>query len=68
VSGVDSSPPEEFNRVQQLFLWRTHAKGLDRQRKNEREGNEGVKTMKITPGLAPINLGEKRYMKKQTSY
>ena len=36
ISGVDSLPPEELNRVQQLFLWKTQAKGLERQRNNER--------------------------------
>lgn len=25
--GMDSLPQEEFNRVQQLFLWRTQTKG-----------------------------------------
>lgn len=53
---VDSLPQEEFNRVQQLFLWKNQDKGLERQRNNEKQGNEGLKTMKITPGLAPRNL------------
>ena len=31
--GVDSLPPKEFNRVQQLFLWKTQDIGLDSQGK-----------------------------------
>jgi len=38
---------------------------LEKQRKNERQGNEGVKAMKTTPGLAPRNPGKKRGRKKQ---
>jgi len=63
--GVDSLLQEEFNRVQQLFLWKSWAKGMEMQRNNERQGNEGVKTMKTTPGLAPRNVGKKRVRKKQ---
>jgi len=48
-----------------LFLWRTQAKGLERKRNNERQVNEGVKTRKTTPGLAPRNPGRKRGRKKQ---
>lgn len=65
MEGVDSLTQEEFNRVQQLFLWKTHAKGMERQRNNERQGNKGVKTIKSTPGLSPRNLGKKRGRKKQ---
>ena len=65
MGGVDSLPQEEFNRVQQLFLWKTQAKGMERQRNNERQDNEGVKTMKTTPGLAPRNPGKKRGRKKK---
>ena len=65
MSGVDFLPPEEFNRVQQLFLWKTQAIGLDRQGKSERQGNEGVKTMKNTPRLAPRISGKKRGRKKK---
>jgi len=48
-----------------LFLWKTQDKGLDRQRTNERQGNEGVKTMRNTPGLAPRNPRKKRGREKQ---
>ena len=62
---VDSLPPEEFNRVRQLFIWKTHTKGLEKQRNNERQGSKGVKTMKTTPGLASKNPGKKRGRKNQ---
>jgi len=38
---------------------------LEKQRTSERQGNEGVKTMKNTPGLAPRNPRKKRRRKKQ---
>lgn len=36
MGGVDSLPQEEFNRVQQLFLWRTQTNELEGQRHTER--------------------------------
>ena len=63
--GVDSLPPKEFNRVQQLFIWKTQTIGLEKQRNHERQGSEGVKAMKTTPGLAPRYPGKKRGRKKQ---
>lgn len=33
--GMDSPPQEEFNKVQQLFVWRTQAKGLGVKRSHE---------------------------------
>ena len=63
--GIDSLPPEEFSRVQQLFIWKTQNKGLERQRNKEKQSSEGVKTVKSTPRLAPRNLGKKRGRKKQ---
>jgi len=63
--GVDSLPQEYFNRVQQLFIWKTKVNGLERQNDVEKQGNEGVKTMKSTPGLAPRNPGKKRGRKRQ---
>lgn len=57
--GVDLLPLEEFHRVQQLFLWKTQIKGLEKPRKNERQGSEGVKAMKTTLGLAPRIPGKK---------
>ena len=38
---------------------------MERQRNDERQGNEGVKTMKNTPRLAPRNQGRKRGRKKK---
>ena len=65
MEGVDSLLQEEFNRVKQLFLWRTHTKGLGGKRNLERQDNEGVKTMKIASRLSPRNPGRKRGRKKQ---
>ena len=64
MGGVDSLPQEEFNRVQQMFLWKTQAKGLEMKRYKERQGSEGVKTKKTTPRLAPRNPGKRRGRKK----
>ena len=63
--GIDSLPPEEFSRVQQLFIWKTQNKGPERQRNKENQSNEGVKTVKTTPGLAPGNSGKKRGRKRK---
>lgn len=63
--GVDSLPQEEFHRVQQLFNWKTQNKGFEKLRKNEKQGKEGVKAMKATPGLAPRIPGKTRGQKKQ---
>jgi hypothetical protein len=52
MGGVDSLPQEEFNRIQQLFLWKTQAKGLEKGKKHESRSNEGVKTMKTTPRIS----------------
>jgi len=41
------------------------AKGMERQRNNERQANEAMKTMKSTSSLAPRNLGKKRGREKQ---
>ena len=38
---------------------------MERQRNNDKQSSEGVKTMKTTQGLAPRNLGKKRDRKKQ---
>jgi len=58
--GVDSLPPEEFHRVQQLFLWKTQTKRLENHGKHEIQCSKGVKAMKTTPGLAPRIPGKKR--------
>lgn len=59
---IDSLPPKEFNRVQQLFIWKTQNKGPERQRSKEKQSSEGVKTAKPIPGLPPR---KKRGRKKQ---
>lgn len=63
--GMDLLPQEESNSVQQIFLWRTQAKGSRVKRNHDSQNNEGVKTMKATLGLAPRNPGRKRGRKKQ---
>jgi len=67
MGGVDSLPQEEFTRVQQLYLWKTQTIGMDEQSSIVRQGSEGVKTMKNTPGLAPRCSGKKRGTKKQNA-
>lgn len=62
---MDSLPPEEFNRVKQLFICKAQTIGWEKQRENERQGSKGVKAMKTTLGLAPRNPGKKRGRKKQ---
>ena len=63
--GVDSLPPEEFNRFQQMFLWKTQTTRLEKQGNRERQSSEGVKAIKTTPGLAPRYPGNKRGWKKK---
>lgn len=63
--GMHSLPQEEFNTLQQLFLWRTQTKGSRGKRNLESQDNKVVKTMKTTSGLAPSNPGRKRGRKKQ---
>eukprot|EP00253_Pinus_taeda_P016965 PITA_16965 len=63
--GIDSLPPEEFNKFQQPYIWKTQNKGLERQRSKEKQSNEGVKMTKPIPGLAPRNPGKKRGRKKK---
>jgi len=62
---VDSLPQEEFNRVQQLFLWRTQEKGAGVKRNYDSQNNRGVKMMEATMGQAPKNPGRKRGRKRQ---
>ena len=40
--GVDSIPQEEFDRVQQLFLWRSRAKCSGVKRNHDSQENRGV--------------------------
>ena len=62
---MDSLPQEEFNGVQQLFLWRTQEKGSRVKRNHDIQDSEVVKTMKAASGPAPRNPGKKRGRKKQ---
>lgn len=39
MGGVESLPQEEFNTVQQLFIWKTYPKGLE-----QKETMEGIAT------------------------
>lgn len=43
MGGVESLPQEEINRIKQLFLWKTQAKGLEESNNTERQRNEGGK-------------------------
>ena len=63
--GIDSLPQEECNRKQQLFLWKTYERGLDKGKTIEKQEWRGVKTMKSTLGLATRNPGKKRGRKKK---
>jgi len=65
MGGVDSLRQEEFNIVHQLFLWKAQAKELESHKNKEREGNEGMKPMKTSPGLVPKNPRKKRGRRKQ---
>ena len=66
-SGIETLPQEEINRIQQLFLWKTQAKGLKEVNNTERQSNEGGKIVKTTPGLAPRNPRKKEGGKSRTS-
>lgn len=61
--GVESPLQEEINIIQQLFLWKTQAKGLEEVNNIERQNNEGVKAVKTTLRLAPRNPRKKRGIK-----
>lgn len=61
---VDSLPQDAFNRVQQLFLWRTQAKGYGVKINHDSQDKGGVKTMEATKGQTPKNPGRKRGRKK----
>eukprot|EP00253_Pinus_taeda_P030070 PITA_30070 len=50
---VDSLPPEEFSRVQQLFLWKTQTKGMQGQRINERLGSEASRDY-LSVAIQPV--------------
>jgi len=53
MGGLDSLPQENFSRVQQLYLWKTQASGVERQGNMEKHGKDGVKSIKNTPRIAP---------------
>jgi len=46
--GVDSLPKEEYDRVQQLFLWRSQLKGSGVKRNHVSQEHRGVKMMEET--------------------
>ena len=58
--GVDSLPKEEFDRVQQHFLWRSQTKCSGVKKNHDSQENRGVKTMEDTPMHSSKNLGRKR--------
>ena len=49
MGGIDSLPQEDCNKIQQLFLWKTQEKGLDKEKTIEKQEHRGVKVMKTTP-------------------
>ena len=63
--GVESLPKEEFDRVQQLFLWRSQTNCFRVKRNHDSQENRGVKTMEDTLMHSSRNLGRKRGRKKQ---
>ena len=63
--GIDLVPKDDCNRIQQLFLWKTQERELDKGKTTDKQENRGVKTMKSTPGLATRNPGKKRGRKKK---
>ena len=63
--GVDSLPKEEFDRVQQLFLWRSQSKGYGVKINHEIQENRGMKTMEEALGHSSKNPGMKRGRKRQ---
>ena len=62
--GVDSLPKEEYDRVQQLFLWRSQSKGNGIKINHESQEYRGVKMMEETQTLSPKNPGRKRGRKR----
>ena len=62
---VDSLAQEEFDRVQQLFLWRSQANGSEIKRNHDSQENRGLKKMEATSGHGPKNPGRKRGRKRQ---
>jgi len=62
--GVDSLPKEDYDRVQQLFLWRSQVKGAGVKRNHESQEPSGVKMMENPRAQSPKNscrkIGRKR--------
>ena len=63
--GVNSLPKAEYDRGQQLLLWRSHSKGSGVKRNHETQDHRGVKIMEETQELSPKNSGRKRGRKRQ---
>lgn len=63
--GVESLPKEDYDRVQQLFLWRSHVRGVGVKRNYESEEPSGVKMMENPQAQSAKKLGKKRRRNKQ---
>jgi len=63
--GVDSLPKEGYDKVQQLFLWRSQSKGTRVKRNHESQEHNGVKMMENVQAQYPKNSGSKRGRKRQ---
>ena len=63
--GVDSLPKEEFDRVQQIFLWRSQSKSSRVKINHDSQENRGNNTMEETPGHSSKNPGRKRGRKRK---
>lgn len=63
--GVDSLPKDEFDRVQQLFLWRSQSKSYRVKRNHDNRENRGMKAMEEKPRHSSKNPSRKRGKKRQ---
>jgi len=64
IIGVDSLPKEDYDRVQQLFLWRSESKGFGVKINHESQEPSGVKMMENIQAQSPKNSGRKRGRKR----
>lgn len=62
--GMDSLPKEAYDRVQQLFLWRSQLTGSGVKINHASQENIGVKMMEETHAQSPKNPGRKRGRKR----
>ena len=63
--GVDSLPKEDYDRVQQLFLKRSQAKGDRVKRNHESQETSRVKMMEKSQEQSPKNSVRKRGRKRR---